>query len=107
MKCKSCGKYIKYVNCHHFAYDGSDSFHKAKINKAKEKGTCYSISAPKTCTMFEFEYSYDEFIENIECPECGKFPFKKDCSINTYEFADVVFGQEKDRTYNSEIEKEV
>ncbi len=101
MKCKKCGKYIKFVKCHIFSRYGDDDYLKIPIKHPK--GSCYYIQAPMDCTMFEFD-NYDEFTDHISCPECDEFPFRKGTSINVYEYADVVFGQEENYMLNGERE---
>lgn len=93
MKCKKCGNYIHELKCHVFTRDGADDDILIPIIHHKEKGSCYYIQAPLYCTMFEFD-NYSEFSECITCPKCDKFPFEDGTSINTYDFSNVVFGQE-------------
>lgn len=91
MKCKKCGNYIRTVNCHCFTREGADTY--ISIPIMHPRGSCYYIQAPICCTMFEFD-NYSEFMECITCPKCDQFPFEEGTSINIYEFANVVFGQE-------------
>jgi hypothetical protein len=82
-----------------FTYDGQDDYVEAKINKPKIKGACSFISVPKKLTMFHFD-NYGEFSDNISCPICDKFPFEG--SIETHEFAHVVFGVSEEKTLNGD-----
>lgn len=102
MKCKKCGKYIKHVNCHCFTREGADDYERIPI--MHPRGSCYYIRVPTYCTMFEFD-NYEEFVDHISCPECNQFSFEEGTSINTYEYADVVFGQEEKFTFNGEKER--
>lgn len=103
MKCKKCGNYISFVKCHCFTREGADDF--VPVSIKHPRGSCYYIQAPMYCTMFEFD-NYDEFQEHIYCPKCNQFPFEEGTSINIYEYADVVFGQEEKNTLNGEKESE-
>ena len=97
MKCNKCGKSIKYVNCHYFNYVGTDSYEKIKIQGTKKDGSCYFIKdVEKTLTMFEFENSYEDFKDQISCPECDKFPFE-DKSINIVQTATIIFGVSEEK----------
>ena len=92
MKCNHCGEEIKEVVIHRFTYDGSDTYSNETILGGKEDNeeTCYYLDIDKQATMFEFEDSYEDFIQHVSCPKCDKYPFKG--SVSIYQRAHVVFG---------------
>ena len=89
MKCNKCGQEITNVIVHRFTYNGSDTYSNEPILGGEEE-TCYFIDIDTQATMFEFEDSYEDFIETISCPICDKYPFQG--SITIHKRAHVVFG---------------
>jgi hypothetical protein len=96
MKCSHCGEEIKDVTVHRFTHDGADT-HSSEPILGGEDNTCYYLDIDKQATMFEFEDSYEDFIETISCPKCDKFPFSG--SISIYQRAHVVFGISKEKGF--------
>lgn len=89
MKCNHCGEEITSVNIHRFTHDGGDTYSSEPILGGEDE-TCFYLDIDKQATMFEFEDSYEDFIDTISCPKCDKFPFSG--SISIYQRAHVAFG---------------
>lgn len=89
MICKSCGQKIGDVIVHRFTWEGGDDESVEKI-LGGEDGSCYYLDIDMKATMFEFEDCFEEFISNIWCPLCKKYPFGG--SVSIYKRAHVVFG---------------
>lgn len=96
--CENCKRKIKEVVVHRFNYDGSDGYTKEPILGGQD-GSCHYLDIDTKATMFEFSNCREEFIKNISCPLCNKYPFKG--SISIYKRAHVVFGIDEEEKIES------
>lgn len=85
MKCEECGKEISFLNVNHFNRDGSDSYLSIPFEEVPDNAVL--IETNKNWTGYDL--SEEEMIETIQCPLCGKFPFKNE-EIQLYELVKVV-----------------
>ncbi|MCI9092633.1 MAG: hypothetical protein HFF36_02445 [Coprobacillus sp.] len=85
MKCEKCGKEISFLNVNHFNHDGSDSYLSITFEEVPDNAVL--IETNKNWTGYDL--SEEEMIETIQCPLCGKFPFKNE-EIQLYELVKVV-----------------
>lgn len=72
MKCEKCGHELEKVKVDMFDRDGSDSFCPHYIYEAEEDAAV--IETDQNWTGYDL--SEEEMVDTIECPHCGKFPFK-------------------------------
>ncbi len=90
MKCEKCAQEISNLLIGVFNHDGSDSFYSHEISEQPENAVCIDVSPNWTGN----ELSEEEVIETIQCPHCGKFPFKSK-EIQTFEYVKIVMFKEQ------------
>ena len=88
--CNKCGKEISQVHVHYFNFNGGDSYEKIDIVMKENENECNYIQVCENATLNNFLDEYYEFIENISCPYCDKFPFKE-IGIQVVEVKHIVF----------------
>ena len=85
MKCNNCGKEIDSVLIGQFNCDGSDSIIRVNFEECPEKAKVITFDK----SWCGYELSEKEQIENIQCPECKKFPFKQK-EVQVHEYIHIV-----------------
>ena len=82
MECKKCGKEITKVVIYVFNYDGTDSHTTVPIQKVPEHDTYEFYTWQNWCG---YELTEEEQKEQIECPECGRYPFDETAEVQICE----------------------
>lgn len=85
MKCEMCGKDIDHLSVDCFTYEGADRPVDYYINECENN----AVYIDTTANWTGYELSDEERAETIECPHCGKFPFKEK-EIQVYDIVRVV-----------------
>lgn len=84
MRCEKCGKRMDEILVRHFDRDGSDFLREELFT---ERENCIEIEVPHSWTGYDL--TEEEQSETIECPFCGKFPFKSK-EVQSYEVIKVI-----------------
>lgn len=92
MVCEKCGKEIDKVVTNRFDRDGSDyelfyPLIDVDYRELEEDGKAVYFETDQNWTGYEL--TEEEQIEIIECPYCGKFPFKHE-EVQVYDIVRVV-----------------
>ncbi len=93
INCEKCGKEISTVLVDEFLYDGSDQFLTRPIIEEKSSNAVV-ISASPNWVCSDGALLDEDLTETIQCPHCGKFPFK-DESVQVYPTIQLVCFKKK------------
>lgn len=85
MKCEKCGKEMNTIMANRFNHEGADSFISYPYTECEEDAVYVDLDSKWT----GYGLSEEEMLDTIECPHCGKFPFKNK-EIQVYELVRVV-----------------
>ena len=85
MKCEKCGKEMNTIRVDRFNHEGCDSSYCYHYTECEEDAVYVDLDSNWT----GYGLSEEEMLDTIECPHCGKFPFKNK-EIQVYEIVRVV-----------------
>ena len=89
INCEKCGKEIEVVFVREFCWDGSDQLFYRAIKEEYPCSKAIIISASPHWVGADDALLEEEFAETIQCPHCGKFPFKSE-EVQVYPMIQLV-----------------